>query len=250
MCPANMLVYYGTTIFAATGLSNSYVTSIILGTVNVAATIVGLWIVENVGRRKAMMAGAAWMAMCLFIYSFVGHYQLDHQDPLSTPQAGNIMIVFTCFFIAAFATTWGPLVWSYTSEIYPARYRAMCMAIATATNWLFNFLISFFSTMITDQIDYFYGLVFAVSLVVLFFVVYFFMIETKDRSLEEIDTMFILHVNPITSAKWDASSLQKDGLIDTDRLQLGPGGRNFSKHEQSDRPGGVLEPDERQEIQV
>lgn len=247
---ANYFFYYGTTIFAATGLSNSYVTSIILGTVNVAATIAGLWIVENVGRRKAMMAGAAWMAACLFIYSFIGHYQLDHQNPLSTPQAGNIMIVFTCLFIAAFATTWGPLVWAIVGELYPARYRATCMGLATASNWLFNFIISFCSTLITDRIDYFYGLVFAVSLVLLFFIVYFFMIETKGRSLEEIDTMYVLHVNPITSAKWDPSTLQKDGLVDTDRLHMGPGGRTFSKAEQSGGQGGILEPAERNEIQV
>ena len=62
---ANYFFYYGTTIFSATGLSNSYVTSIILGTVNVAPTIFGLWMVERVVRRKAMMGGAAWMAMSL-----------------------------------------------------------------------------------------------------------------------------------------------------------------------------------------
>lgn len=246
---ANYFFYYGTTIFAATGLSNSYVTSIILGTVNVVATIAGLWIVENVGRRKAMMVGAAWMAACLFIYSFIGQYQLDHNNPLSTPQAGNIMIVFTCLFIAAFATTWGPLVWAIVGELYPARYRATCMGLATASNWLFNFIISFCSTLITDRIHYFYGLVFAVSLVMLFFVVYFFMIETKGRSLEEIDTMYVLHVNPITSAKWDASTLRKDGLVDTDRLHMGPGGRTFSKAEEGGH-GGILEPAERNENKV
>jgi SP family sugar:H+ symporter-like MFS transporter len=64
-----------------------------------------------------MMGGAAWMAVCLFIYSFIGQYQLDHANPLSTPQAGNIMIVFTCLFIAAFATTWGPLVWAIGKSI-------------------------------------------------------------------------------------------------------------------------------------
>lgn len=247
---ANYFFYYGTTIFKATGLENSYVTSIILGTVNVAATIAGLWIVENVGRRKAMMAGAAWMCICLFIYSFVGHYMLDPIHPQSTPQAGNIMIVFTCLFIAAFATTWGPLVWAIVGELYPARYRAICMALATASNWLFNFLISFFSTMITTEIDYFYGLVFGVSCAVLFIIVYFFMIETKGRSLEEIDTMYVLHVNPITSSNWDASSLQKDGLVDTDKLHYGPGGRSWSKAEQAGTRGGVLEPAERQEVQV
>jgi SP family sugar:H+ symporter-like MFS transporter len=242
---ANYFFYYGTTIFSATGLENSYVTSIILGTVNVAATIVGLWIVENVGRRKAMMAGAAWMGVCLFIYSFVGHFQLDHNNPQSTPQAGNIMIVFTCLFIAAFATTWGPLVWAIVGELYPARYRAICMAVATASNWLFNFLISFFSTLITNDIDYYYGLVFGGCCFALFFAVYFLMIETKDRSLEEIDTMYVLHVNPITSSKWNAESFNKDGLVDTDRLHVGPGGRSWSKAEQGAPREGVLMSQER-----
>lgn len=212
---ANYFFYYGTTIFTATGLEDSYVTSIILGTVNVATTILGLWVVENVGRRKAMMCGAAWMGICLFIFAFVGHYQLDQVDPQRTPQAGTVMIVFTCLFIAAFATSWGPLVWTIVGELYPARHRAVCMALATASNWLFNFLISFFSTMITNDIDYLYGLVFGASCFVLFFVVYFFVIETKGRSLEEIDTMYVLHVNPITSASWRVSSLQKDGPVGT-----------------------------------
>lgn len=109
--------------------------------------------------------------------------------------------------------------------------------------------------MITNNIDYFYGLVFGACCFGLFFIVYFFMIETKDRSLEEIDTMYILHVNPITSANFDASSLRKDGLIDTDRLHMAPGGRTFSKAEQAGQTGhsaGVLEPEpaERQELQV
>lgn len=203
---ANFFFYYGTTIFRSTGISNSYVTSIILGTVNVVATIAGLWIVENCGRRKALMAGAAWMCMCFLIYSFVGHFALSASDPLSTPKAGSALIVFTCLFIVGFATTWGPLPWAIVGELYPARYRATCIGLATASNWLFNFLISFFTTFITDEIDYFYGLVFASCCFALFWVVYFFLIESKDRSLEEIDTMYVLHVSPITSAKWKPNS--------------------------------------------
>ena len=109
------------------------------------------------------------------------------------------------------------------------------MALATASNWLFNFLISFFTTFITDAIDYFYGLVFAGCCAALFFIVYFFMIETKDRSLEEIDTMYVLHVNPITSAKWKPSDLGSEGLKDmgTDSLYLKSGGRDVKKEDQN-----------------
>lgn len=85
--------------------------------------------------------------------------------------------------------------------------------------------MSFFTNFIVDDINYFYGLVFAGCCLALVFIVYFFMIETKGRSLEEIDTMYMLHVNPITSASWDASSVQKDGLVNTDNMYLASGGR-------------------------
>ena len=199
---ANFFFYYGTTIFRATGLSDSYVTQIILGSVNVGCTFGGLYVVKTFGRRNALMAGALWMMMCFLVYSFVGHFQLDATNPASTPQAGNILIVFSCFFIVAFATTWGPLVWAVVAELYPARYRAPAMAVATASNWFWNFMMSFFTRFITDEIGYLYGLVFAGCCFVLVLIVFFFMIESKDRSLEEIDTMYLLKVNPITSHKW------------------------------------------------
>jgi SP family sugar:H+ symporter-like MFS transporter len=205
---ANFFFYYGTTIFLATGIDNSFVTSIILGSVNVVCTIAGLWVTKHVPHRAALMAGAAWMAMCFFIFAFVGQYVLDRDNPQSTPTAGAVMIAFTCFFIAAFATTWGPVVWAITAELYPARYRAVGIALATSMNWLANFLISFFTTFITDSIHYFYGLVFAGCCIALFFIVYFFLIESKDRSLEEIDTMYLRHVNPITSSKWKPTAAE------------------------------------------
>ncbi|KAI1245372.1 hypothetical protein MGN70_012262 [Eutypa lata] len=217
---ANFFFYYGTTVFASTGLSDSYITQIILGSVNVACTFAGLYVVQKVGRRKALIAGALWIMVCFFIYTFVGIYSLDPVDPSRTPQAGSVLIVFSCLAIAAFATTWGPLVWAVVAELYPARYRAQCMALATASNWFWNFMISFFTRFITDAISYWYGLVFAGCCAALVVIVYFFMMETKDRSLEEIDTMYMLHVNPIKSSKWDGSKAP-DGAVSESEQEAG-----------------------------
>jgi SP family sugar:H+ symporter-like MFS transporter len=140
---ANFFFYYGTTIFRATGLSNSYVTQIILGSVNVFCTFGGLVVVHKVGRRKALMAGALWIFVCFLIYAFVGEFALDSANPQNTPKAGSALIVFSALAIAAFATTWGPIVWAAVAEMYPSRYRAPAMALATASNWFWNFLISF-----------------------------------------------------------------------------------------------------------
>lgn len=62
---------------------------------------------------------------------------------MSTPTAGSVLIAFSCLFIAAFATTWGPLIWAVVAELYPSQYRGPCMALATASNWFWNFMISF-----------------------------------------------------------------------------------------------------------
>ncbi|KAI3156190.1 hypothetical protein DTO046C5_7980 [Penicillium roqueforti] len=197
---ANFIFYYGTSIFQGIGLSNSYVTSIILGAVNFGMTLPGLYIVEHYGRRKCLMYGAAWMFVCFMIWVSVGH-EILVQTPSSHP-AGVAMIVFTCFFIVGFATTWGPIVWAICGEMYPFKYRAVCMGIATAANWTWNFLISFFTPFISNTIDFRYGYVFAACCFLAVIVVFLFVNETQGRTLEEVDTMYILHVKPWKSAGW------------------------------------------------
>ncbi|KAK7420918.1 hexose transporter hxt5 [Neonectria punicea] len=205
----NYFFYYGTTAFASTGISNSYVTQLILGSVNCACTFAGLVVVQKCGRRKALIVGGLWMMMCFLVYAFVGHFAIDLDNPMNTPTAGAVLVAFSCLSIAAFATTWGPLIWAVVAELYPPQYRGRCMALATASNWFWNFLISFFTRFITDAIDYFYGLVFAGCLAVLVVIVFFFVIESKDRTLEEIDAMYVAHVNPIKSSSWKASPREK-----------------------------------------
>lgn len=63
---ANFFFYYGTTIFDSVGISDSFVTATILGAVNFVCTFGGLWVVENVGRRKALIIGGFWM-FCMFM---------------------------------------------------------------------------------------------------------------------------------------------------------------------------------------
>ncbi|PKY01434.1 monosaccharide transporter [Aspergillus campestris IBT 28561] len=199
---ANFIFYYGNSIFTSTGLDNSYVTQIILGAVNFGMTLPGLYVVEHYGRRNSLMVGAGWMFICFMIWASVGHFSLDLADPANTPKAGAAMIVFTCFFIVGFATTWGPIVWAICGELYPARYRAVSIGIATAANWTWNFLISFFTPFISSSIDFAYGYVFAACCFAGLLVVFFFVNETQGRTLEEVDTMYVQGVKPWKSAGW------------------------------------------------
>ncbi|KAH0530307.1 hypothetical protein TsFJ059_004943 [Trichoderma semiorbis] len=198
---ANYFFYYGTTIFKSVQI-NSFVTQIILNSINFGVTFIGLYMVEHFGRRKSLIAGSIWMFICFLIFASVGHFMLDLNDPSATPTPGVVLIVFACLFILGFATTWGPMIWTIQAEIFPSRYRAKGMALSTASNWIWNFCIGFFTPFITGAIDFRYGYVFAACNFVGALIIYFFVIEGQGRTLEEIDTMYLEHVLPWKSSKW------------------------------------------------
>lgn len=197
---ANYYFYYGTTVFQGAGIDNSYVTQMIMGGVNFGTTFLALYFIERLGRRKSLILGASWMFVCFMIYSSVGHFLLDRDIPQNTPGPGKVMVVFACLFITGYASTWGPMVWALISEMYPSRYRAQAMSLPTASNWLWNFLLAFFTPFINKAIDFRYGYVFSGALVLGIFVVYFGVIETSGRTIEEVDTMYRLGVKPWKSS--------------------------------------------------
>ncbi|OJD17477.1 hypothetical protein AJ78_02450 [Emergomyces pasteurianus Ep9510] len=215
---ANYFFYYGTTVFKGAGIQNSYVTQMILGGVNFGTTFLGLYNIEHFGRRKSLIFGALWMFVCFMVFASVGHFKLNRDAPELTPGPGKVMVVFACLFILGFASTWGPMVWAIIAELYPSRYRAKAMALATASNWLWNFLIAFFTPFITGVIDFRYGYVFAGCLFLGAAAVYFGVIEGKGRTLEELDTMYILRVPPWKSANYVLPPLEELPPEDVERL--------------------------------
>jgi MFS transporter, SP family, sugar:H+ symporter len=113
------------------------------------------------------------------------------------------------------------------AEIYPGRYRSEAIALCSAANWLFNFLLAFFTTFITSDIGFAYGYVFAGCNLAAVFIVYFFLPETNNKTLEEIDTMFLLEVSPLKSSRWEPP--QGEDLITADKLMLNKGASRIDK---------------------
>ncbi|KPM35408.1 High-affinity fructose transporter ght6 [Neonectria ditissima] len=186
----NYLLYYGTVIFASTGISNSYITQIILAAVNMVCTVLGLYFAQKYSRRKCLVFGALWMAWCFLIFATVGHFSLDRDDPAKTPKAGAVMITFTALFIAGFASTWGPICWGEAVVVCPARRRAVYSGISVSCFWIWNFLIAFFTPIITARIDYMFGYVFSGCCFLMALMVQLFVIESQGRTLEEMDRLY------------------------------------------------------------
>jgi len=201
---ANYFFYYGTVVFKATGINNSFVTQMILNGINMGVTPLGIYFVERFGRRICLITGSVWMFIMFLCFASAGHFALDRTTPENTPAAGTGMIVVAAFFILGFATTWGPMIWTICGELYPSRFRAKGMALSTASNWFWNFMLAFFTPFITGDIDFRYGYVFAACNAVGGILVYLFVMEGQGRTLEEIDTMYLSKIKPWKSNKWAA----------------------------------------------
>ncbi|CAI4059653.1 hypothetical protein N7582_001399 [Saccharomyces uvarum] len=200
----NYFFFYGTTIFKSVGLTDGFETSIILGTVNFFSTILAVMGVDKIGRRKCLLFGAAGMMACMVIFASVGVKCLYPHgvDGPSSKGAGNAMIVFTCFYIFCFATTWAPVAYIVVAESFPSKFKSRAMSISTAFNWLWQFLIGFFTPFITGSIHFYYGYVFVGCLIAMFFYIFFFLPETIGLSLEEIQLLYEEGVKPWKSASW------------------------------------------------
>ncbi|KAA8917508.1 hypothetical protein TRICI_000374 [Trichomonascus ciferrii] len=204
LCGANYFFYYGTSIFKAIGMENSFATSMIFGAVNFVSTFVSFYTVETFGRRSCLFWGAIAMFVFFVIYASLGTASLypNGQSQPSDPQVGKGMIAVTCFFIFSFAVSWAPIAFVYCSEIYPLRVKSKCIGMATTGNWLFNFLISLFTPFITGAISFKYGYVFSGCLIFAAFFVFFCVHETKGLTLEQIDQMYASRVLPWMSVQY------------------------------------------------
>ncbi|KAL8761850.1 MAG: hypothetical protein Q9184_002053 [Pyrenodesmia sp. 2 TL-2023] len=192
--------YYGASIFQSAGIDDPILIQLVLGAVNVVTTFPGLYIVERVGRRIPLIIGACWQATWLLIFAAVGLAR----PPGQYESSGIVMIVAACMFIASFAMTWGPFAWVVIGETFPLRTRAKQASLATASNWLGNFMISFLTPFADSGIGYAFGFIFFGTNAAAALITYFFLYETKSLALEQVDVMYSQHeLKPWKSSEWN-----------------------------------------------
>ncbi|CCH58150.1 hypothetical protein TBLA_0A03510 [Henningerozyma blattae CBS 6284] len=209
----NYFFYYGTTVFTAVGMNDSFETSIVFGVVNLFSTFCSLFTVDRFGRRNCLLWGAVGMVCCYVVFASVGVTRLwpEGKDAgVTSKGAGNCMIVFSCFYIFCFATSWAPIAYVIVSETFPLRVKSKAMSISTAANWIWGFLIGFFTPFITGAINFYYGYVFMGCMVFAWFYVFFCVPETKGLTLEEVDEMYTEGVLPWKSSNWVPISRRDD----------------------------------------
>ncbi|MCJ1433094.1 hypothetical protein MMC27_002453 [Xylographa pallens] len=197
----NFVFYFGTTFFQELGtIQNPFLISLITTLVNVCSTPISFWSIERFGRRPLLIGGAAGMVVCQFIVAIVGT-----ATGATAGAAVDVMIAFICIYIFFFASTWGPGAWVLIGEIFPLPIRSRGVALSTASNWLWNCIITIITPYMvgTDEgnlgpkVFFVWGSLCAVC----FVYAYLLVPETKGLSLEQVDRM-LEETNARTSSKW------------------------------------------------
>ncbi|KAI9566636.1 general substrate transporter [Boletus coccyginus] len=195
----NSVGYYAPQIFTSIGYSgtvNSLLASGIYGIVKVVATtIFVLFAVDSLGRKPSLLISALGMGTMFFI---IGAILKTHPvvavspgqaapPPLPSSKAMAAMLyIYVCFY----SMGWGPLPWVYVSDIFPTRTRHYGLAVASGSQWLWNFVVSKVTPTIEANLGYKLFMLFATINVGGMAVFSVMLPETKGLSLEEMDVLF------------------------------------------------------------
>ncbi len=181
----NTIIYYGPQIFALAGSashSSAILATFVIAIVNVIATVVGILLVDKIGRKPLLYAGVTGMALSLFALS----YAFSHRESLAS-SVGTMAMASLIAYIICFAFSLGAIAWILVAEVFPLRVRGRGVAAATLGSGTSNFVVSITFLSLIEAIGSartfaIYG---AMSIVTLIFVRYV-VPETCGRDLESI----------------------------------------------------------------
>jgi len=181
----NAIIYYGPRIFESAGFAvgGALNGQVIIGVVNVIFTLIAIWKIDQLGRRFLLLVGcfgmmAAHLVIGLLFYT--GHTE------------GILLLIFLPSFTAFFAFSFGPVVWTLLSELYPTNVRGRAMSIATLTLWVGTFIIGQMVPWMLENLKP-YGTfwLFSFMLIPAILITWKMVPETKGRTLEDIEKYWL-----------------------------------------------------------
>lgn len=153
----NLITYYIPTLLEdQVGLDKvvSRLISACNGTEYFLASLISIFVIEKFGRRQLMLFGAAGMSLSMVALAVT--------SSIDSTQSKIACCVFLFVFNSFFAIGWLGMTWLYPAEIVPLKIRAPANALATSSNWIFNFLVVMITPVAFENIGYQTYIIFAV----------------------------------------------------------------------------------------
>jgi len=188
----NFVLYYAPQILEQAGLggSDSLFNSIAIGIVNLIFTLIGVRLIDRLGRRQLIIIGSIGYILSLLMVGVCFQYALS----------STLLLTFICLFVAAHAIGQGAVIWVFISEIFPNRVRSYGQSWGTGTHWVFAAIITMITPFFIDdqqgifrnnlEVIYYF---FAFMMVLQLLWALFKMPETKGISLEDLEKKLVDH---------------------------------------------------------
>jgi MFS transporter, SP family, arabinose:H+ symporter len=178
----NALLYYAPRIFELTGLStaDSMFQPVLIGITNGIFTILGLVIIDKVGRKKLLIVGSIGMAVCLGLVARSFYMQSF---------GGYELLFFLVGYIMFFAFSTGAVIWVLISEVFPNSVRGQGQSLGSFTHWFFAAVITFLFPVVAGEYKLGSGhafMFFSIMMLIQAVVVWRYFPETKGKTLEEL----------------------------------------------------------------
>lgn len=206
-CGINTVMYYSASIIKMAGINDNskavWFSTAVAGA-NAVFTVVSLFLIDRVGRRKLLLSTMIGMIAGLLFLGLA--FFFSYRDPKST---GIFAIVSLVLYVAFFATGMGPIPWAVNSEIYPSNFRGIGCGIATTVNWSANLVVSFtflsYVNAVTPSGAFW---TYAGIGIVAWVVIYFILPETKGKSIEQIQQSFSNKSTPTHTPSHPSTQLE------------------------------------------
>lgn len=222
----NFIFYFGVSFFKLAGLKSPFLGTIIASLVNVLSTLPGIYLVDSLGRRFILIAGAVVMLTSQLLIGIFGSLTSDQDSTVY----GIPILIASCIFVAAFACSWGIGAWVVCSEVFSQATRSKGNSIAVATNCITNSAVSFMVPPLIKadgaNLGAKIGFLWATFILISIAFVYYYIPETKNLSLETINRLFKEKVpakdyNTWTHARAAQEAINEESLKRTaDAFQL------------------------------
>ncbi|KAL4927027.1 sugar porter family MFS transporter [Aspergillus undulatus] len=187
----NAIIYYAPQIFTNIGLRGESVNLLatgVVGIINFLCTIPAILFLDYYGRKTLLLVGATGMGIAQLIVATI--YAVYRDSWAQHTDAGWAAAVFIWLYIACFAFSIGCINWIIPSEIFPPGVRAQAVGVAIGVNWLSNFIVALITPRMLDTIQFGTFYFFLAFCIFLFIWVYFFVPETKNVRMEQMDNIF------------------------------------------------------------
>ncbi|WP_454786088.1 sugar porter family MFS transporter [Legionella sp. WA2024007413] len=188
----NVVIYFAPEIFKNLGMNSvagQILATIGIGLVNLLVTVIAMLSVDKIGRRKLLLFGFSGMCFSLLFLCMFSVYQI--------PWLPYLSVLCLILYIFSFAVSVGPIPHIAMAEIFPLHVRGVGMGFSAMSNWTFNTIVIFSFPLLEKMlgIEYTFAVYAVICLLGLIYT-YFYMPETKNISLEQIEN-YIMSGKPL-----------------------------------------------------